>query len=112
MLHQSGYALYALTNFSAEKFPAARAQYPFFGMFRDVVVSGVVQLAKPDPRIFQLTLTRIGRPATECIYIDDFAPNVAVAAQLGFRAIQFFSADQLTADLFRVGIRLPSLARQ
>ena len=102
-LKQAGYELHALTNWSVEKFPIARERYDFLTWFESILVSGEVGLIKPDPRIFQLLLASIGRPAQDCIYIDDNARNVAAAAALGFDAIHFQAVDQLRRDLTRRG---------
>lgn len=98
-LKATGYPLYALSNWPAEKFRQVRHKFPFFEWFDDLLISGEVGLAKPDPRIFTLLLERIGRPARECIYIDDSAANVAVAQSLGFEPILFKSPLQLKEAL-------------
>jgi 2-haloacid dehalogenase len=74
-------------------------KYEFFTWFDDIVVSGKVRLAKPDPRIFELLLKRIGRPAGECLFIDDSPKNIAVAQQLGFHTIRYLSTQQLKHEL-------------
>jgi 2-haloacid dehalogenase len=111
-LRLSEYPLYALTNFSSEKFPPTRTRYPFLEWFQDIIVSGEVKLAKPDPEIFKLTLKRIGLPAADCIYIDDTPGNIEVAALLGFRSMLFMNATQLQRDLSREGIQFPLPAQQ
>ena len=98
-LKQSGYSLYGLTNWSAEKFHLVAHQYEFFNIFEYILVSGVVRLAKPDPRIFSLLLERIGRPAQECILIDDSIVNIEAARRLGFKTIHFVSARQMLDEL-------------
>ena len=98
-LQAAGYPLYGLTNWSMEKFHLVRPQYQFFDCFEDIVVSGAVKLIKPDPRIFHLLLDRIGRPADECLFIDDSLPNIEAAASLGFNTIRFSSAEALAASL-------------
>lgn len=98
-LKAAGYPLYGLSNWPAEKWRQVSPKYSFFGWFDDIVISGEVGLAKPDPRIFHLTLERIGRPADECLYIDDSAHNIQVAAQLGFHAIHFRSPEELESAL-------------
>lgn len=103
-LKGTGLGLYGLTNFSAEKFHLTRQRYPFLNDFDDIIVSGEVQLVKPDPAIYHLTLARIGRTASECIFIDDSAPNIATASSLGFTAIHFHSAEQLTSELAQLGL--------
>jgi len=103
-LKAAGYPLYGLSNWPAEKWRLVSPKYEFFGWFDDIVISGEVGLAKPDPRIFQLTLERVGRPAGECLYIDDSAHNIEVADRLGFKTIHFRSADQLCGQLQKMGI--------
>jgi 2-haloacid dehalogenase len=94
-LKQAGYALYGLSNWPGEKFRNVRHKFPFFEWFDDIVISGEVRLAKPDPRIFALLLERIGRPAQECVFIDDSAKNIAVAREMGFQTIQFEGPEKL-----------------
>jgi 2-haloacid dehalogenase len=101
-LKDAGYPLYGLSNWPDEKFRLVRHQFPFFEWFDDLVISGEVRLAKPDPRIFELMLARIGRPPQECVFIDDSARNVGVARQLGFQTIHFRSPEQLRSELSRI----------
>jgi 2-haloacid dehalogenase len=105
-LKEAGYPLYALSNWSEEKFCLVRPRYEFFDWFDDIIISGAVKLIKPDPRIFSLLLDKIGRRASECIYIDDSQENVEVAQQLGFIPIHFQSAEQLTEELAEMKIVL------
>jgi 2-haloacid dehalogenase len=100
-LKDAGHELHALTNWSAETFPFARERFAFLDWFGSILVSADVGLIKPDPRIFELLLARIGRPPAECVYIDDNPKNAAAAAALGFDAIAFQSPDQLRAELMR-----------
>lgn len=100
-LKASGYPLYGLSNWPADKFALVRERYPFFAWFDDMVISGEVKLIKPDPAIFELLLARIGRPAGECLIIDDSRENIRVAAALGFQTILFEAAEQLKSELRR-----------
>jgi 2-haloacid dehalogenase len=103
-LKQAGYRLYGLSNWSVETFRRTRNKYAFFDWFEDIVVSGEVRLVKPDPRIYRLTLDRIGRTAQECLFIDDSEANVAVADRLGFKSIRYESPGQLKVELQRLGV--------
>ena len=98
-LKDAGYPLYGLSNWPADKYELVRPKYEFFSWFDDIVVSGKVRIAKPDPRIFELLLERIARPAQECIFIDDSPKNIAAARQLNFQTILFRSAGQLKQEL-------------
>ncbi len=103
-LKQAGYPLYGLSNWNGDKFSSVRRQYPFLEWFEDIVISGDVKLAKPDPRIFQVLLARIGRTAGECLFVDDSAANIATAQQLGFATIHYRSPEQLEETLRRMGL--------
>jgi 2-haloacid dehalogenase len=100
-LKDAGYELHALTNWSAETFPFARDRFAFLDRFQTILVSADVGLIKPDPRIFELLLARIGRTPAECVYIDDSAKNVAAAQALGLDAIAFQDAEALRDELSR-----------
>ena len=82
-LKKAGYALYGLSNWSAETFPFMRGKHDFFDLFDDMVISGEVGHVKPDPEIFQILLDKIGRPASECLFIDDALSNIHQAAEDG-----------------------------
>ncbi|HEX9330338.1 MAG TPA: HAD family phosphatase [Anaerolineales bacterium] len=98
-LKQAGYSLYGLSNWSAETFPHAREKYDFFDLFDDIVLSGEVGHIKPDPEIFQILLAKIGKPAEQCLFIDDALPNIRQAQKMGFATIHFQSPEQLEAIL-------------
>jgi 2-haloacid dehalogenase len=103
-LKRAGYTVAALSNWSAETFPVARRRFDFLNWFDVTVISGEVKMVKPDPRIFELLLERLGRRAEECVYIDDVEANVRAARELGFRAIHFTSPDRLREELKRMEI--------
>jgi 2-haloacid dehalogenase len=104
VLKNEEYPLYALSNWPAEKFALVRPSYPFFDWFDGLVISGEVGLMKPDKAIFELLLERIGRPAHECLFIDDHDRNIIAAKELGFQTILFHSPQQLKTDLRNLGI--------
>lgn len=98
-LKQKGYPLYGLSNWSAETFPYAREKYDFLGLLDDMVISGEVGYVKPEPDIYQLLLEKIGKPAQECLFIDDSLPNIQQAKKMGFETIHFKSPEQLGIEL-------------
>lgn len=98
-LAERGVPLYAITNYSSEKWAETFARFPFFRHFRDIVVSGDERLVKPGAEIFQLCLERNGLVAESCVFIDDSPRNIATAGSLGFDAIRFETPQKLAADL-------------
>ncbi len=98
-ISQSAYRVVALTNWSAETWPWATERFEFLGWFEDVLVSGKEKLKKPDPKIYQMILTRNNLQASECIFIDDNLRNVQAAEAQGIIGIHFKNAEQLRAAL-------------
>jgi 2-haloacid dehalogenase len=103
-LRAGGIPLFALSNWSAEKFPIAKARYPFLAWFRDIVISGDVGTIKPDPAMFRALVQRAGIDPGTTVYVDDSGPNVAAAAALGFAAVRFVGAEPLRRDLASRGL--------
>jgi len=61
----------------------------FAGRFDAVVLSADVGLKKPDPRIFRLTLDRLGVEPADAVFVGDGESDELPGAQaLGMRAIQ------------------------
>lgn len=65
----------------------------------DNVLSYMVQMKKPDPRIFHLAMEVNGLPPTSHLYIDDQQKNVDVARSLGMEAVRFTGYDDLLTTL-------------
>jgi len=98
-LKEKGYGIYGLSNWSAETFPIVRDEFDFLNLFDGVILSGEVNLIKPDPAIFKLCLQMIGKPANECLFIDDSQANIIVAKQMGFDTVHFESPEHLKSEL-------------
>ena len=67
--------------------------------FDQIMISAEEKLVKPAPRIFHLALEKLEAAPEEAVFIDDFAKNIAGAQAVGMHAIQFYSSEQIRADL-------------
>ena len=103
-LAAKGVPLFAITNFGAEFWPDFAPRFPVLEHFRDIVISGVEQLAKPDPAIYALAEARFGLPGPAMLFIDDNAHNIAAARDCGWHAHHFQGAAGLEAELVRRGL--------
>jgi 2-haloacid dehalogenase len=103
-LKHAGRRLYALSNWSAETFPHARHRFSFFDWFDHLVISGQIQMVKPNRDIFDHLLEKAGRRPGECTFIDDSLVNINAAAELGFDAIHFQSPEALRVELTSRGL--------
>ena len=100
----SGVRLLGLSNWSAETFHLAVPAAPAIGLLEDVLVSGEVRLAKPDPRIFALLAERYGLDPGRTVFVDDSAVNVEAAARAGFVVVLFTTAAALRTSLRGLGL--------
>ncbi len=99
-----GVPLYAITNFGAEFWEGFRPTQPIFDHFRDIIVSGVEKMVKPDAAIYQLALCRFNLAPGEAIFVDDNLPNVVAARENGFVSHHFTDAPTLRAELAALGL--------
>jgi 2-haloacid dehalogenase len=103
-LRDRGIPIYGLTNWSAESYPAALERFAFLRWFRGILVSGEVQVIKPDPRIFALLIERFAIEPQRAVYIDDVEANVAAARPFGIHAIHFTTPANLRQELAGLGL--------
>ena len=77
-----------------------------FDQFDDIVLSGEVGIAKPDPAVYRLVCERSGIEPSEAVFLDDSPTNVAGAHAVGMPAFIFTDADQARADLRTLGLEV------
>ena len=93
------YKIYALTNWSAERWDKALQLFPFFNYFDGVVVSGQEKMRKPSLEIYELILNRFQISPEKAIFIDDNEENVTAAKTLKIHGIHYKSPQQLLKNL-------------
>jgi epoxide hydrolase-like predicted phosphatase len=98
-LHDRGYRLAICTNNVKEWEERWRAMLPVDEIFDVIVDSAFVGTRKPEPRIYEITLERLGVPASAALLIDDIELNCDAARELGIRAIRFETNEQAIADI-------------
>ena len=99
MLKKKGYPLYGLSNWSAETFVTVRHEFEFLNFFDEIILSGEVKLIKPEPEIYEYCLKKVGKPANQCLFIDDSEANINTAKRLGFDTVHFNSPEHLKNEL-------------
>jgi epoxide hydrolase-like predicted phosphatase len=82
-----GVATALLTNNAREFAAFWRPLLPLDELFDDVVDSSEVGMRKPDPRIFELSLQRLGVTAGRTAFVDDAPGNVEGARRAGLQAV-------------------------
>jgi epoxide hydrolase-like predicted phosphatase len=76
-----------------------RDRYHFEEMTDLIIYSHEEGMAKPDPRIFELTCARLGVLPREVVFLDDVEPSVTAARALGIHALLFRDTDRAIADV-------------
>jgi putative hydrolase of the HAD superfamily len=97
-LRERGYKMAICTNNVREWEPLWRAKLPVDEIFDVVVDSAFVGTRKPERRIYELTIERLGVPAAAALLIDDIELNCDAARVLGMHAVWFRSTEQAIAD--------------
>lgn len=103
-LRERGEKVYAITNFSREKWAECLIRFPFLQSFDGVVVSAHERVVKPHPEIYQILFERYGLVAGDCIFIDDSAKNIETARKLGMQAVHFVEPIDLRLELRKLGV--------
>lgn len=93
-LHERGYKLAICTNNVREWEGRWRAMLPVDEIFDVVVDSAFVGSRKPERRIYEITLERLGTSSRETLFIDDVEVNCQAAREVGMEAIHFRATDQ------------------
>ncbi len=94
-----GYALAICTNNVREWEGFWRAKLPVDEIFDVVVDSAFVGTRKPEPRIYEITLERLGVEPDAALLVDDIEVNCSAARALGMSAVWFQSTDQATTEI-------------
>jgi len=85
------YKVYLLSNIYVRGWQIALEQFAKQGFstsdcFDKLFLSYEMQLAKPDPRIYQAVMDEAGIVPEETIYFDDSAANIEAASKLGIQS--------------------------
>ena len=94
-----GLRMALLTNNVREWEPLWRSMIPIDALFEVVVDSAFVGCRKPDPKIYQITLERIGLTGNDCLFVDDVEVNCDAARELGMTAVHFQVNEQAIEEI-------------
>jgi len=98
-LRERGYKLAICTNNVREWEARWRAMLPVDEIFDVVDDSAFVGSRKPEPRIYQVTLERLGTAPEAAVFVDDVEINCQAARELGIQAIHFRTTDQAIQEI-------------
>ena len=100
-LKAAGVGVYFLSNTTDHAFEHMSSVYEVFSYLDGGIASYREGVAKPSAEIFELFLSRYGKRAEECIFVDDMPQNVESARAVGFNGIILKNIDDLEDELCR-----------
>ncbi len=98
-LREEGLRMAMLTNNVREWEPLWRAKLPVDEIFETVVDSAFVGCRKPEERIYEITVERLGLEPRACVFVDDMELNCEAAREFGLRAVHFRDNEQAIAEI-------------
>ena len=75
-----------------------------YNMFDLLVFSCIERAMKPERRIYEITLERLGSKAEQAVFIDDRQDYIRGAEAVGLNTILFQSIDQVKGELAELGV--------
>ncbi|HRY59994.1 MAG TPA: HAD family phosphatase [Patescibacteria group bacterium] len=103
-LRTNGIKLILLSDQTREWWPFLNDKFKIDSYFDSTIVSALVGVHKPDPKIYQMAVEVSGMKPEECIFVDDLEHNLEPAEKIGMKTIFFKDPKQLRGDLIRIGL--------
>lgn len=92
-LKEKRYHCYVLSNYGVEPFAYTEKRYKeVFDLFDGKVISGRIQMIKPEERIFQYLIDTYDLKKEECVFFDDTKKNVDASNAFGMHAFVYQNA--------------------
>jgi putative hydrolase of the HAD superfamily len=101
-LRRQGTPLYCLSNMPASVYAHLRRRHNFWDVFSGIVISGEVQMMKPEPEVFMHLLATFHLRAAECVFVDDLLANIESARQVGLHTVWFKDVAQCRRELDQI----------
>ena len=103
-LQENGYRTAVLSN---TEFPAMEYFHELrYDMFDVPVFSCTEGVKKPDRKIYELTLEKLGSLPEQSVFIDDKPEYINGAKEVGINTILFQNIDQVKDELNRLGVKI------
>lgn len=93
-----------LSNMGDSVHVSIEKAYDWIQRFDVRVWSYELKVAKPDRKIYEHVLEKLGTPAEETLFLDDKPENIEAAQALGMKGIVFSTVEKLRVDLIAAGL--------
>lgn len=103
-VHAQNFPQYCLTNMAQEVEDVCFNPFNLRQYFKDIIVSGAEKCVKPDEKIYEIALKRMGLKPEQVFFTDDNSANINAAAKMGFKTHLFKNDGGLEIALKEIGI--------
>lgn len=103
-LREDGKKLVLLSDQTKEWWPFLNNKFEIESYFDSTIVSALVGVNKPNPKIYQIAIEASGFKPEECLFIDDLEHNLEPAEKIGMKTILFKDSAQLKKQFIDMGI--------
>ncbi len=83
-----------ISNDSSRWSKYLREKFGINKYFDVISISGDMKMQKPDNRIFEITMEKLGVSSSECLYVDDREGNLNAAYNLGMNVVMLNSRNE------------------
>ncbi len=97
-LHEQNYKTACMSNGTHEWTRRMITEHGLADLFDEIVVSGDLGIAKPNPGIYIHTLGKLGVSPHEAVFVDDRQVNVDGALDVGIQSLLFTGTQQFIDD--------------
>lgn len=105
-LKSNGYRLYILSNYIIEAYEYVKECYNIFSLFDGLVISGKINIIKPEREIFQFLLQKYNLNPEDSVFIDDIKQCIDQAGKLKIKTIHYLSNTDLRSELRKLKVKI------
>ena len=73
-------------------------------LFDEIIISSEVKILKPDQKIYELALDKLGINPDEAIFIDDLEEYLKGARAIGIKTLLFTNNNDIKKELEKLGV--------
>lgn len=98
------YRVYYLSDNVKERVDKLDERFGFLKWFADGIFSHDVGVRKPNPKIYEYAIQKVGVKPDEIVFIDDKESSLIPARQMSITTVLFESPEQLRISLVSLGV--------
>ncbi|MBI4675100.1 MAG: HAD family phosphatase [Chloroflexi bacterium] len=96
------YPLYIISNTNPWHLEYVETKFRWLNLFRERFYSPAFGIRKPDPRLFEIALTRAGIAPHNALFLDDRLENIHAARQIGMNTLHVPTPEIAQSELAKL----------